>query len=122
MELLDDRSKRRAEQSFRCLPFNSNFYNEIIGKGVNAKTVFEEHCKYFDRSIWLLHSGSIEADFAWLIKVGILRREVDGQGLTSRVRLTPMGRQIIEEYPSLPDQNAGLFEYIIYFFKRNLFF
>ena len=29
-----------------------------------------------------------DAHFEWLIKNGIIRREVDGQGLTNKVRLT----------------------------------
>lgn len=33
----------------------------------------------------------------WLIQVGVLRREVDGQGLTDSFRLTPLGRQLIEQ-------------------------
>jgi hypothetical protein len=37
-----------------------------------------------------------EAHFVWLIRLGVLRREVDGQGLTERVRLTPMGRRLLE--------------------------
>jgi hypothetical protein len=36
-----------------------------------------------------------ETLFIWLIRLGVLRREVDGQGLTERVRLTPMGRQLL---------------------------
>ena len=28
--------------------------------------------------------------------MGVLRREVDGQGLTSRFRLTPLGRDLLE--------------------------
>ena len=34
-----------------------------------------------------------------LIQLGVLRREVDGQGLTHRVRLTPMGRQLLLQWP-----------------------
>ena len=41
-------------------------------------------------------SRFIENEFLKLIKIGVLRREVDGQGLTSRVRTTPIGRQILE--------------------------
>jgi hypothetical protein len=29
----------------------------------------------------------------------VLRREVDGQGLTERVRLTPMGREVLAQWP-----------------------
>ena len=39
-----------------------------------------------------------ESDLVWLINVGLLRREVDGQGLTDSFRLTPLGRQIITRW------------------------
>jgi hypothetical protein len=35
-----------------------------------------------------------ENEMMWLIALGMLRREVDGQGLTDSFRLTPMGRQV----------------------------
>jgi hypothetical protein len=58
-----------------------------------------------------------ENDLLWLIQTGLLRREVDGQGLTDSFRLTPLGRQLVERWqrqgdnlpaPSLLDrlQNA----------------
>jgi hypothetical protein len=39
-----------------------------------------------------------EDHFNWLIRLGVLRREVDGQGLTERVRLTPLGRIVIDRW------------------------
>lgn len=39
-----------------------------------------------------------ESDLVWLIQVGILRREVDGQGLTDSFRLTPLGLQLVEKW------------------------
>jgi hypothetical protein len=30
--------------------------------------------------------------------VGVLRREVDGQGITDSFRLTPLGRQLVEKW------------------------
>lgn len=39
-----------------------------------------------------------ENQLAWLISVGLLRREVDGQGLTDSFRLTPLGRQIVDRW------------------------
>jgi len=36
---------------------------------------------------------------SWLIQVGVLRREVDGQGITNSFRLTPLGHQLIEQFP-----------------------
>ncbi len=39
-----------------------------------------------------------ESNLVWLIQVGILRREVDGQGLTDSFRLTPLGLQLVEKW------------------------
>lgn len=39
-----------------------------------------------------------EDHFIWLIRLGVLRREVDGQGLTKRVRLTPFGEEVIRQW------------------------
>ena len=42
--------------------------------------------------------SKVEDKLVWLINVGLLRREVDGQGLTDSFRLTPLGRQIVTEW------------------------
>ena len=42
--------------------------------------------------------SKIEDKLVWLINVGLLRREVDGQGLTDSFRLTPLGREIVSEW------------------------
>lgn len=39
---------------------------------------------------------SVENNLMWLIQVGVLRREVDGQGITDSFRLTPLGRRLVE--------------------------
>jgi hypothetical protein len=39
-----------------------------------------------------------EAELLWLIQVGLLRREVDGQGLTDSFRVTPLGRQLVQKW------------------------
>jgi hypothetical protein len=41
---------------------------------------------------------SVETATGWLIQVGMLRREVDGQGLTDSFRLTPLGLELIEKW------------------------
>ncbi|GBF82036.1 hypothetical protein AsFPU1_3460 [Aphanothece sacrum FPU1] len=40
----------------------------------------------------------VEKELLWLISVGILRREVDGQGITDSFRLTPLGRQLTAQW------------------------
>lgn len=47
----------------------------------------------------------VEGELLWLIQVGLLRREVDGQGLTDSFRLTPLGRQLVQHW-----QNVGTVE------------
>ena len=42
--------------------------------------------------------------YVWLINVGLLRREVDGQGLTDSFRLTPLGRAIVREWEQEQNQ------------------
>lgn len=44
---------------------------------------------------------AVENDLMWLIQVGVLRREVDGQGITDSFRLTPLGRQLLEKWQGL---------------------
>jgi hypothetical protein len=48
----------------------------------------------------------------------VLRREVDGQGLTERVRLTPMGRQLLASWNGEVPR-AGLQERIQENFRRH---
>ena len=40
----------------------------------------------------------VESATSWLITVGMLRREVDGQGLTDSFRLTPLGLNLVEKW------------------------
>ena len=42
----------------------------------------------------ILSVPKVETSLMWFIDVGLLRREVDGQGLTDSFRLTPLGRQL----------------------------
>jgi hypothetical protein len=50
----------------------------------------------------------------WLIQVGVLRREVDGQGITDSFRLTPLGRQLMEKYQKL---SLGTPSWLDYFYN-----
>ncbi len=58
-----------------------------------------------------LSEQKAESILLWLIDVGLLRREVDGQGLTDSFRLTPLGQQLLQNWqqqqkiprPSLAD-------------------
>ena len=62
----------------------------------------------------------IENEFLKLIQIGVLRREVDGQGLTSKVRITPIGRQVLESSTDLFTQKKALIRKIITCLKCQL--
>ncbi len=90
----DRRAMDRASQSMRCLPFRRAFYEEVAQTAISSN----ELCARDDWSHLVFAPfgpDRAEAHFNWMIRLGILRREVDGQGLTERVRLTPMGRELL---------------------------
>ena len=100
----------------RCLPFRLAFYRLVGERAISSS----ELCNRSDSPpICFPPMGPdrIEAHFIWLIRLGVLRLEVDGQGLTERVRLTPFGRQLLLQLPEkLP--KASFFERIQHFFSR----
>ena len=63
-----------------------------------------------------------EAHFKWMIALGILRREVDGQGLTNKVRMTPLGQSVIQQWQDRDEiPRAGLRERMREVFRRHGF-
>lgn len=91
---MDPRAWQRASQAVRCLPFRVAFYRELESEALSSSQLAA-------RGDWerlvrrRLKPGRVEDHFIWLIQLGVLRREVDGQGLTERVRLTPLGRELL---------------------------
>ncbi len=121
MELIDKTILYRTQRAFKCLPLNFDFYKDVQSIGLTAETVFQMKYKYIARDLsWFKNPESVESTFIWLIEIGVLRREVDGQGLTTKVRLTPLGRQMIKHYPELPNKKASLVERISNWYFRNL--
>ncbi len=119
MELIDNQIIKRASRAIKCLPLNLNFYNDAKTHGLNADEVFKFRKRYStNQRNWFTGRENLEKSFEWLIIIGVLRREVDGQGLTSKVRLTPLGRKIIENNPSLANKNGHFFEKIKNCFTR----
>ena len=91
----DAHSLARAAEALPCLPLSCDFYLAAIEAPLSSEDVS-------GNSSWCrsqLSIDAIEKTFIWLIRLGVLRREVDGQGLTARVRLTPMGRQLLQQWP-----------------------
>ncbi len=121
MNSIERRIQERAVQTLRCLPFNDKFYLDCKSEGLSAGKTFQEKTDYCAIGLnWFKGINDVEAAFLWLIKVGVLRREVDGQGLTSSIRLTPLGREILEKRSELFSKQATIFERIQFWLYRNL--
>jgi hypothetical protein len=96
------RSIQRAERAFRCSPFRLDLLADMRSHSVSIRQVCGPagvKSRYSDRSLAELQA---ENEMMWLIAVGLLRREVDGQGLTDSFRLTPLGRQVFTHLAALP--------------------
>lgn len=116
--LSTEKSILRAKNSIACLPFKKAFYNFIDGKAIAS----DELCQRRDwQRFAFVPFGAKRAEehFTWLIQIGVARREVDGQGLTNRIRLTPMGRTVMKQIPGEVPR-AGIREKITENFRRHL--
>ncbi|WP_286188548.1 Npun_F0494 family protein [Synechococcus sp. A15-24] len=82
----------------RCLPFAAELYRELQQQGLDAHTIWQNRSRFGRGPSWPGDGERLEDDLRWLITVGVLRREVDGQGLTSRFRLTPLGRDLLDSH------------------------
>ncbi|MGC1309461.1 MAG: Npun_F0494 family protein [Phormidesmis sp.] len=105
---------RRAERALRCSPFYLKLLAEMRSQSVGVLTIAEDSGMLKGYTQQPLSELATESGLMWLVEVGILRREVDGQGLTDSFRLTPLGRQLVErwQYQSCPDRRASLLDYI----------
>ena len=82
----------------RCLPFSREFYT-VLEEGALSSTELTARNDWAALCRLQLNRSGTEDALIWLIQLGVLRREVDGQGLTERVRLTPMGRELLDLWP-----------------------
>lgn len=99
---------RRAERAIRSAPFQRSMYEAMIRQGVLLQAMAGRdglQNGYTWRSIGEL---AAESELLWLMKVGLLRREVDGQGLTDSFRVTPLGRQVVLRWQNNPRTAATL--------------
>jgi len=113
----EDYALLRAESSMMCLPFRKTFYEEIDTNAISGEELSQR--EDLSRLVFVPFSSKrAEKYFAWMIRLGILRREVDGQGLTNRVRLTRMGRRIVGSWRNEAPR-AGLRKRIQERFRRH---
>ena len=94
----EQRALIRAKRAVRCLPFRRRFYEELEREALSS-TQLAARSDWTALSRQRLSANHCEDLLIWLIQLGVLRREVDGQGLTERVRLTPLGRVVLSDWP-----------------------
>ena len=97
---------QRAEIALRCAPFTVKLFADMAMQGVNLRAIAGTEGLQNGYLSYINTLIVVENALLWLIQVGILRREVDGQGITDSFRLTPMGHLLLEKWhtqPKFPD-------------------
>ena len=121
MLLVDQKILNRAKQGIRKCPFNLFLFQSLSNGSLSAENVFMNKSKYLNQDFKFIRSSLfIENEFLRLIKIGVLRREVDGQGLTSKVRITPIGRQVLENTSNLFNKKTTLINKLMTCIKYQL--
>ncbi len=114
---LTSHAMRRARLAVRCLPFQRSFYRNLE-QGALSSAELVALPDWSSQTRRRLNARATEDQLIWLIQLGVLRREVDGQGLTERVRLTPLGRDVLSPWPdTIP--KAGLASRILHRLRRH---
>jgi hypothetical protein len=87
----------RAERSLVCSPFNFALFDAMRKDRVPMNQVTGNEGVSNGYTKYPISELAADNALAWLIQVGVLRREVDGQGITDSFRLTPLGRKLVEQ-------------------------
>lgn len=96
----------RAERAARCTPFQPALFITMRWQSVDLRAIAGQAGIQNGYSVKPLSEMLAEKQLLWLIQVGLLRREVDGQGLTNSFRLTPLGHQLVERWQQLDSFTA----------------
>jgi hypothetical protein len=88
----------RAELALRCAPFNLALFAKMRWESVSVPKLAGDLGVKSGYTQRRLSELNVETATNWLIRVGMLRREVDGQGLTDSFRLTPLGLELVEKW------------------------
>ncbi len=90
----------RAERAMRCSPFRLKLFITMVDESVALLSIAGHSGLENQYTRQFLSELRSENELLWLIQVGLLRREVDGQGLTDSFRVTPLGRQLVQKWQS----------------------
>lgn len=94
----------RAKRALACSPFRLKLFQAMHNQSVPIQQIAGLTGIKLNYTNQADSESRTEDNLVWLINVGLLRREVDGQGLTDSFRLTPLGRQIVGEWEQTKNQ------------------
>ena len=114
-------TQERAKRSLICSPFNIVLFEGMRQQSVTLGAIAMENGVKYGYTKSPLSELACDNALGWLIQVGVLRREVDGQGITDGFRLTPLGYQLLEQFqgqnwPS-PSWRDRLYNNLAYWFR-----
>lgn len=111
----------RARRSLICSPFNLVLLQAMRQQSLPLSAIAMENGVQNGYSKSPLSELACDDALNWLIQVGILRREVDGQGITDSFRLTPLGHLLVEQFHGQNWPNASwsdrLYNAVVYWFR-----
>ena len=87
---------QRAKRALSCSPFRLKLFQDLRNQSVPIQRIASTTGIESGYTKSAFSEARTEDKLVWLINVGLLRREVDGQGLTDSFRLTPLGRKIVD--------------------------
>lgn len=110
----------RAERAVRCTPFQLPLFATMRWQSVDLRSIANQAGTQNGYTRQPMTELAAENALLWLIQVGLLRREVDGQGLTDSFRLTPLGHQLVQTWQQQGNRlpSASLSDRIINAFNR----
>nr|WP_282560987.1 Npun_F0494 family protein [Trichothermofontia sichuanensis] len=88
----------RAVRAVSCSPFSLTLFTTLLEQSVPLQAIAGDRGVHAGYTRQALSEFAADHELLWLIQVGLLRREVDGQGLTDRFRLTPLGYQLVTQW------------------------
>ena len=88
----------RTERAVRCAPFHLQTYEAMARSSVGLQALSGRVGMENGYTKWAITEVIADVELMWMIDVGVLRREVDGQGLTDSFRVTPLGRTVLDRW------------------------
>lgn len=111
---------KRAIRALSSAPFKLELFLAMNSNSIPLPLIAGKLGLDNNYTLKILSENAVDFELSWLIMVGLLRREVDGQGITDSFRLTPLGKQIVRKYAENEAKipSPSLLDRLINFFTR----